>query len=277
MVEVQSYQAHMRRRVDATAIEALRFFRALPKASTSRTPLWVVRGGSGLQATTRQVDGAVRVTDAKRLGTLMALLPKAKTLSVFADDAQQASAWVLDFGDARLTLALSAETWRGFSGEGQALWALMQAGSSDVVRDLPRVRALLNWQSALDPAELSRDLAIKPSVVADALRILGASGMVGFDVAGNHYFHRVLPFDLSMMDDLHPRLNDARALLDSRAVSVIASTPFEALVASGDIQHRVREVEDTLHCTCPWFAKHKGSRGPCKHVLAAAVLQPIQP
>jgi hypothetical protein len=274
MVEVQSYQAGMRRRFGATALEALRFFRTLPKTSTSRTPLWVARGASGLQATTRQVDDAVRVTDATRLRALVPLLPKASALSVFADDAQQASAWVLDFGDARLTLALSAETWRGFSGEGQALWALMQSGSGGVARELPRVRALLNWQSALDPTELSRELGTSPAVVANALRILGASGLVGFDVAGNNYFHRVLPFDLSMMEDFHPRLADARALLDSQAVSVVTPTPFEAVVASGGVKHRVREVDGTLHCTCPWFAKHKGARGPCKHVLAAAVLQP---
>lgn len=277
MVEVQSYQANMRRRFGATAIEALRFFRTLPKASTSRTPLWVARGASGLQATTRQVGDAVRVTDATRLRVLAALLPKANALEAHADDAQQASAWVLDFGDARLTLTLSAETWRGFSGEGQALWALMQAGGGGIARDLPRVRARLNWQSALDPAELSRELGSEPASVANALRVLGASGLVGFDVAGSHYFHRVLPFDLSTMDDFHPRLADARALLDSQAVRVVAPAPFEAAVASGDVQHRVREVDGTLHCTCPWFAKHKGARGPCKHVLAAAVLRPSLP
>ena len=22
-------------------------------------------------------------------------------------------------------------------------------------------------------------------------------------------------------------------------------------------------------CTCPWWGKHRGTRGPCKHVLAA--------
>jgi predicted nucleic acid-binding Zn finger protein len=24
-------------------------------------------------------------------------------------------------------------------------------------------------------------------------------------------------------------------------------------------------------CTCPWFSKHQGQRGPCKHVLAARI------
>jgi uncharacterized Zn finger protein len=24
-------------------------------------------------------------------------------------------------------------------------------------------------------------------------------------------------------------------------------------------------------CTCPWWGKHQGTRGPCKHVLAARI------
>ena len=57
-----------------------------------------------------------------------------------------------------------------------------------------RVRALLNWQATLDPVELSRELGVASGVVSDALRVLGASGLVGFDVLDSrHYFHRVLP------------------------------------------------------------------------------------
>jgi predicted nucleic acid-binding Zn finger protein len=30
----------------------------------------------------------------------------------------------------------------------------------------------------------------------------------------------------------------------------------------------VRWAADGPHCTCPWFARYAGRRGPCKHVLA---------
>jgi hypothetical protein len=135
------------------------------------------------------------------------------------------------------------------------------------------VRAQLHWQSGLDPDALAREFGIEPVVVADSLRVLGASGLAGFDVYAGQYFHRVLPFDLAMTEDLHPRLADARALLESGAVAVLRVSPFEADVASGDTAHRVREVDGELRCTCPWFAKHQGERGPCKHVLAAATLR----
>jgi SWIM zinc finger len=273
MVEVQSYQAGMRQRLEANAVEAMRFFRTLPKSSTSKTPLWVSRTAAGLVAGTRAGADAVRITDSTRLRVLQPLLPKARALRVYADEARQSSAWVLDFGDSRLTLVLSAEVWRGFSGEGQALWALMQAETDAVAAAMRRVRAQLQWQPALDAQALAAELALPPPTVADSLRVLGASGLAGFDVSSGHYFHRVLPFDLSAIDDMHPRLADARALLEADAAQVVCAAPFEATVSSGGVLHRVRDIDGELRCTCPWFAKHRGDRGPCKHALAAAVLR----
>ncbi|MGL4942941.1 MAG: SWIM zinc finger family protein [Thermoguttaceae bacterium] len=29
---------------------------------------------------------------------------------------------------------------------------------------------------------------------------------------------------------------------------------------------------DVSKCTCPWYAKHQGERGPCKHVLAVQLM-----
>ena len=219
-------------------------------------------------STTQAIAKGVRVTDTRRLRILQSLLPHAQTLAVYADDADQASAWVLDFGSARLTLALSAETWRGFSGEGQALKALMKHDDDGGVA-FARVRSQLQWQAALDVSLLAKELALSEDAVSDTLRVLGSCGLVGFDVFDNRYFHRVLPLDLSMVEDMHPRLNDARELLQQGAVTLHKIEPLDASVASGDVQHRVREVDGELQCTCPWFAKHQGQRGPCKHVLAA--------
>ncbi|MBM0106658.1 SWIM zinc finger family protein [Steroidobacter sp. S1-65] len=273
MVEVQSQQAGMKRRFEVSGVDALRLFRGLPKSRTSRLSLWIARGPSGLYSTTRPVERGVRVMDTTRLRVLETLLPHCESLSAYADDAQQASAWVLDFGVARLTLSLTAEPWRGFSGEGQALSAMMQADDSAVSAVLTRVRAQLQWQAALDVNVLAREMNVATHVVSDALRIIGASGLAGYDVLGGHYFHRVLPFDLSMLEDLHPRLKDAKSILLGEGVKVLRQRPFEAEVKSGDIPHHVREVDHELRCTCAWFAKHQGERGPCKHVLAAATLR----
>lgn len=265
MVEVQSYLASMRQRFELKGLEALRFLRTLPRASTSRTPLWVVPSPKGPFTTTKPHPQGVRVTDASRLRVLEALLPKARSLAVHADEAQQASAWVLDFPGARLTLALSAEPWRGFSGEGQALRALMRM---DDERAVSQVRAQLNWQALIDAPALGRTLDIAEASVEDSLRILGASGLVGFDLVERRYFHRVLPFDLSSVEDMHPRLADARELMARGAVTIANASPVEAQVSSSGTSYSVREIDGELRCTCPWYAKHQGERGPCKHVLA---------
>lgn len=265
MVEVQSYLAGMRPRFEMKGLEALRFFRTLPKASTSRTPLWVVPSPTGPFTTTRAHPQGVRVTDTSRLRVLEPLLPRARSLAVHADEAQQASAWVLDLPGARLTLALSAEPWRGFSGEGQALRALMRM---DDERAVAQVRAQLNWQPLIDTAALAHTLGVAHSGVEDSLRILGASGLVGFDLAEGRYFHRVLPFDLSSVEDMHPRLAGARELLARGAVRIDSASPLAAQVTSGGTVHSVRELDGELRCTCPWYARHQGERGPCKHVLA---------
>ncbi len=262
MLEVQSYQASMRKKFEVGGLDALRFFRTLPKASTSKTPLWIVPGPMGLRTTTRPDPQGVRVADTSRLRVLETLLPQARSLSVYADDDQQASAWVLDFGAMRLTLALSAEVWRGFSGEGQALRALMRPGPPEA---LAQLRAQLHWQARLDVADLGARLAMTAPEVEDGLRVLGVSGLLGYDVSEGCYFHRVLPFDLSHLDDMHPRLAGARALIDAGAVHIVQAAPLEAIVNG---EHRVRRVNDQLQCTCPWFAQYQGARGPCKHVLA---------
>ena len=266
MVAVQAYQAAMRQVVQVGAVAALRFLRGLPKASTSKTPLWVVAGPQGLRTTTQSDGSGVRFTDTTRLRMLESLLPKAKTLTVYADARQQASAWCLDFGHMRLTLVLSAEVWRGFSGEGQALHALVR---SDNNRPLSAVRAQLNWQDTLRADTLAAHLQWPVTDVDNALQVLGVSGLVGFDLVHNAYFHRVLPFDMSLLDDMHPRLADARTLLQQGAVQLLSNVPLEAMVHSADVGYHVREIEGVMHCTCPWFAKHQGERGPCKHVLAA--------
>lgn len=265
MVAVQAYQAAMRKVAEVGGIAALRFLRSLPKSSTSKTPLWVA-GPQGLRTTAQSDGSGVRFTDSSRLRVLESLLPKAKTLTLYADPQQQASAWCLDFGSMRLTLVLSAEVWRGFSGEGQALHALVLADDS---RPVSAVRAQLNWQDALRADALAAQLQWPQSDVDHALQVLGVSGLVGFDLAHKAYFHRVLPFDLSLLDDMHPRLADARAMLRAGAVSVVSASPLEALVQSADVSYHVRELDGVMRCTCPWFAKHQDERGPCKHVLAA--------
>ncbi len=84
------------------------------------------------------------------------------------------------------------------------------------------------------------------------------------------YFHRVMPYDAGRAERDNPRLVGARALLDAGAVQLDGAA---ATVRSGDQVYRVRQLPDGgLTCTCPWWAKHRGQRGPCRHALASRML-----
>ncbi len=122
-------------------------------------------------------------------------------------------------------------------------------------------------------ATQSLDGKIDSSTIRAALAGLGTQGLVGFDLAEGCWFHRELPFDLERVDKQHPRLKDARKLLAEGQLRLGQRTEnqLEVFVPSGGVEHRVRLHEEDAKCTCPWFAKHGTSRGPCKHILAAQI------
>ena len=114
--------------------------------------------------------------------------------------------------------------------------------------------------------------------ITAALGTLGSRGLVGYDLAEGAYFHRELPFDLAPVESLHPRLLDARRLVNEGGVRVVTrergqdGEQAEALVRGTEVEHRVRIGPSGARCTCPWFSKYQGTRGPCKHVLAVQIV-----
>ena len=267
-VEVQACQRRMRRVLAVSGLEAARFLKGLPRMKTNRRETWIVLAGTGLRVSqVRPQAAGVRVGGLERLRALEKLAAQAKTLSIYADETTGATGWVLSFEDCRFQLLVSPEVWRGFSGEGQALESLARSEWQGV---LQRVRAQLNWNAVIEQKEIARRAGVDEVMARDALAALGARGLVGFDLAENAYFHRELPFDLSAVDALQPRLKQAKKLAEGGQVRIEQRSPnlVEAFVTSGGVEHRVRLGDDDAKCSCPWHAKHQNDRGPCKHVLA---------
>ena len=155
-----------------------------------------------------------------RLRMLEPAVLQAEGIEVFADPVTGASAWRLTQSGVSTTVVLSADTWRGFSGEGQVL-SLLARGKPEVAR----ARAALRWQSSLDLESAGGD----SERTRQALAWLATRGLVGFDVAAGQWFHRVLPFDLTdamaQIDAQQPRLKSARKLLEQEAVTVESTEP----------------------------------------------------
>lgn len=172
---------------------------------------------------------------------------------------------MLELPGARLTLLLSPEPYRGFSGEGGLLEALASGDSSDAAA---RLLEFLAWEPVIDPAELGRRTGLEQPAVERGIGYLAVSGKVGFDLAESTWFHRELPLDDDRVERDNPRLVAARSLVAAGAVHHAGA---DWVVHVDDHDQWVRPGADGPTCTCLWWAKHRGSRGPCKHVLAVSL------
>ncbi|NXY94955.1 SWIM zinc finger family protein [Streptomyces sp. BR123] len=278
--ESQVVSAGFDLRAELGASDAVRFLRSLPRSSTAgaaRGPLWVVPAGAALRPTTRPVPGAVCLPGPERLAALQRVLRYATGLRVYGPAAHggaaTASAWEVALPGMRLTLTLSPEPARGFSGEGGVLEAL---ATDDAARDADLVSVLLAWEPRIDTADLAAQCGLSQERVRAALARLGTAGRVGYDVAEAAYFHRELPYDARRAERHNPRLVAARALLAEG--SVLLHADATATVLSGERRYQVREAATgVLSCTCQWWADHRGRRGPCKHALAVRMARRAEP
>lgn len=270
--EAQVVSAGFDLRAELPAAEAVRFLRSLPRSSgnASRGARWVVPGGKTLRPTTRPVAGAVCLPGPERLVALQRVLRHATSLRVYgpvAEGAATASAWEVVLPGMRLTLTLSPDASRGFSGEGGVLDALATDGAA---ADAELVSVLLAWDPRIDTADLAEQSGLTVERVRAALTRLGTAGRVGYDLADAAYFHRELPYDADRAERHNPRLVAARQLAGSGAVVLDGDV---ATVISGERRYQVREQDGMLSCTCQWWADYRGRRGPCKHALAVRMVR----
>lgn len=270
--EVQAYQPRLELKMEVSAAEALRFVRTLPKAAKPRMPSYAVSAGRSIRLSQRAQKGAVPILGTHRVKVIEPLLPRAQSLRIWCDEESGASAWEVRYAIGSFFLMISPEVFRGFSGEGQILAALAKPPGDAVIA---KVRASLKWQSQVDAGELAMGLGLEAVDVDAALAVLGSRGMAGFDAEAQRYFHRELPFDLDKVEEMQPRLGNARKLVEGGLVRRVPGADRD--VATFEVQgtgtmHRVHIADDQQSCTCPWFSKYRGQRGPCKHILAASIV-----
>ncbi|WP_344937054.1 SWIM zinc finger family protein [Sphaerisporangium flaviroseum] len=263
--EVQVIASGFDLRAEPAGMAAVRFLRGLPKKATAG--VWVVPSGRELRVTTAPARGAVCLAGVGRLATLHPLLRFATKLRVYGPAVQDqvvSSAWELELPGMRYTLVLSPQAWRGFSGEGAVLADL---SGDDAEADADVIGMLLNFEPTVETGLLADRSGLTPARVRAALTQLGTAGKVGYDLAEAGHFHRELPYDREHVETLNPRLAAARALVAAGSVRLAGSGTARVTTGGG-----VYEVGlETGSCTCPWWFDRRGSRGPCKHVLAARI------
>ncbi|MFJ9459885.1 SWIM zinc finger family protein [Kitasatospora sp. NPDC101447] len=281
--ETQVVAAGFELRAELPAAEAVRFLRSLPRGGRGGVG-WVVPAGRSLRPTTRPVPGAVCLPGPERLAALLGapaggggrVLRHALALRVYAPVATgepTASAWEVVLPGMRLTLTLSPDASRGFSGEGGVLDALA-TGTAE--RDAELVSVLLAWEPRIEVGDLAEQSGLSPERVRAALTRLGTGGQIGYDTAEAAYFHRQLPYEAGHAEAANPRLRAARALVEAGAVR-LEEGGATAVVTVDDHIQRVRTDEaGRTGCTCLWWGKYRGGRGPCKHALAVGMVRASQ-
>ena len=268
-VEVQVYQSTLKPAMELPVLELAKMIRTLPQQNflQAGTISYLIPAGKSLRLSQRDAPGAVAVGAISRLRTLEPILRYAKSVKIYSSH-EAISAFELSFTNGKFFFVLSPNAARGFSGEGQALSALAQSGSVDA---LARVKSALAWQEEISVPKLSSSLGISAETLEEALQVLGTRGLVGYDLSAGAYFHRELPFDLGLVEELHPRMKKARELHEQKQVrySIKRDNEVEAYVRGRTGDYYVQLNADGARCTCDWFAKNQGNRGPCSHILAA--------
>lgn len=268
--ETQSILAGMEPRLDVDRLGATRLIQALPRNSATKSVSWVTPTGRGHRLATRPTPGSVCLAGPERLRVLEPMLRHATRLRAWcapvdATSTPRASAWTLDIPGGRISVVLSPDKSRGFSGEGATLDDLRRG---QVEADADLISALLAFEPRIDVAALAAGAGLGSDQVLGALSLLAASGQVGYDLHAGAYFHRPLPMIDGVLEAHHPRLVKARELAQAGAVELVA--PGLAQVTSKDTRHEVR-MNETESCSCPWYARHKLDRGPCAHILAVRI------
>lgn len=271
-VEVQLYQSRLKPAFDIPAAELRRLLSSLPQHQTWQKGAvsYVVPSGKGVRLSQRDHAQGVAVGAPGRLKILEDILRHVQHVRVY-HGTDGVSAWELVMPECSFHFVLSPEAARGFSGEGQAL---SQLAVNDANDQLSRLRAQLQWQAKIDPLVLADNLGAQKDEVLSSLSVLGARGLVGYDLSEGKYFHRELPFNLELVGELQPRLLKARKLLEEKAVRLVSRSEAktEGYVQGDGAEHRVIIADGEAKCTCPWYSKHTGDRGPCSHILAVDIL-----
>lgn len=270
LTSVQMFLSESEKVHSFNRLQALQLFKTIPTGKPKTDYYLLVRAGKPMFSPVKAND-AVTIGGIHRLKLIEPLLAIADELRVFPHATMQATTWQVYIGAIRFTLSLSRDTWRGFSGEGAALESLIE--------DIPDqwVELVDNYSYAnqeFNSTLLAVNEGLDLQKIENITGRLSAIGLLGYDLDENNFFYRRLPFKLSRIMSLNPRLKDAEKLLLEGKVKIISrqDDKIEAQVEGSGVKHIVILNGDKEQCTCTWFSKNQGERGICKHILAVKKL-----
>ncbi len=270
LTTVQLYLSEMEEVFTLNKLQTLQLFQSMPKGTIKPDYYLVMRANKAIFSPAK-IDGAVAIGGLHRLRLLEGLLPFIDSLSVYAAEGGQASAFVLKLGELRFVFSLSADAYRGFSGEGKALDHLIEELPLDWLRG---ANQLFKANEEFNPTLFAMQHNLEINTVENLCSSLSSMGLLGYDLMTRQHFYRRLPYKLERILSLNPRLKNAKKLLANNETEIVRNEPghVEARVKGSGLWHTVLLDGNTERCTCNWYTDHQGQRGPCKHVLSVKML-----
>ncbi len=266
LTAIQIYMAESEQRMELNKRQAIDLFRSIPKGKT-KADYYLVKRGQKAMFTPVKSRGSVAIGAIYRLQLIEQLIPLIDKMIIFAHPNMQSTTWQLYFGSVRFSLSISRENWRGFSGEGAGLEALLEDVPDSLLSNYDK---LAYANHTFDPKRLAGKTALDAKTIKTLSTKLSAMGLLGYDLDNKGFFYRRLPFKMSRILQLNPRLKGVATLIAEGKVIIVKNTTqyIEAKIAGSGVAHTVIISNQKAKCTCTWFAKHQGERGFCKHILA---------
>lgn len=266
LTTVQLYFADTDEIFRLNRIQALQFFRSIPKGKQKNDFYLGIRGNRPVLSPIKS-GNSICIGGIHRLRLLEQLIPLIDEMRIFSHKTMQSTTIQLYFGAVRFTFSISRDTWRGFSGEGAALESLIEDISEELIN---RFNNFSYANQEFNPTLLAIEQGIDFKKMDNLAARLSAMGLLGFDLDENIFFYRQLPFKLSRILSLNPRMKNAEKIVEEDKLEIISDSGnrIEARVQGSGVNHTVVITGNKVRCTCTWFSKHQGERGMCKHILA---------
>jgi hypothetical protein len=234
----------------------------------------------------------VRTWGRNRLSVLARLLPHARSVRIHLVGAGLPAYYVIDLGDAELTLALSGWTDAGWAGI--ATFDLLDAGEIDEVL-ARKALSLLEQEGPKTLAELAEQTGRATTELRPALLHHIQRGIVMHDVAHGRYVHWPLlsvPLDPEVLRFRDAREAEAHRLLATRTdagdavrLTRVHDLGSEGTKIEGEVDdpqaHRSYKTSFTLDregrtvdasCTSPQFRRSGLREGPTVPMMALRLL-----
>ena len=265
LTTVQHYMSTSDERYTLNRIQAIQLFKTIPKGKI-KSDYYLTQRGNRMSFSPMKGKDTVIVGGVHRLHLLQPILPLIDEMKVFAHDEMQSVTFQLYFGSVIFSFSLSRNTWRGFSGEGALLEELLEDIPDDLIQKMDNY-SFTNQE--FNTTLLAIDTVSEISKINNLTAKLSAMGLLGFELDSNQFFYRRLPFKLSRILSLNPRLKGVEKLLEQGKVHITKheGQKVEARVEGSGVLHYV-VLDENEKCTCTWFSRNQGERGACKHILA---------